>query len=444
MSTVVKFVDSIAAVPTTRLDLNDGVVWRTLLKGAPPPRLRRAMSQNAMTNGAFVASSAYDQRIVTLDLLLLPNTQDLNATQLQLLARELDREDNYLMYQPNGLTKPVFFRVLRSDYSRLGEVDGQPTARQGTIDLLCEPFAVGLREDAVVAAVVAHDPAAVTNPVSFTLNVLGDVETEPIVWFTSAFSGNHILVSQANDDAVVLVQAESASSLNTDTSLNANDAAFSGAGQNSFRTTFATPALTTRADYAALTRPGTYRVFMRCRSTTAVGPPTFEAQITSLGMSTMDVTEFAGTALFQMVDLGLVTTPKGDGRIGFNTNPLPSVNTFTLSMARTAGSGSLDVDYLLFIPADEHSTITALANSRRYVFDATRDQLLLISTASTPFTATAVDHITAGSGSMPALIGGRVNRIFLVQLMDNTAISATLTVSLSYYPRYLYIRPSAT
>ena len=42
---VIQFVSAIDANPTVRLDINDETTWRCRSFLAPPPRLRRSMSQ---------------------------------------------------------------------------------------------------------------------------------------------------------------------------------------------------------------------------------------------------------------------------------------------------------------------------------------------------------------------------------------------------------------
>ena len=160
---VVKFVDSIASSPTTRLDLNDSTTF-TLAAAvlAPPPQIQSSVSSNAMTDGGYQSASRYGYRVIHLELILNVATQDLAATALQNLHRELDRETNYLKWQPDTATKPVFFKTWRT--SPLQIVD-QPAARAVyyvTLEIPAEPFALGLRETVSVGT-VNNDPAAGSN-----------------------------------------------------------------------------------------------------------------------------------------------------------------------------------------------------------------------------------------------------------------------------------------
>lgn len=444
---LIQFVDSIASSPTIRLNLNDESTWSCRSFTAPPPRLRRSVSANAMRDGAHVSSSQYEARTLTLELELKTASQDTNATALQTLARELDRTDNYLKYQPTGATKPVFFRVFRSDMSAVVDVTVQAAFRILTVELLAEPFALGLREDAVAGVTVTHNPAFGTNSMSFSVTAIGDVDAEPVIWFTSPGTPGDCVVTSSLDNGIQYVQAEAATTLKTDTATQAH-ADFSGS--SAIRCTFATLAtLANRAEYAA-TPPaaGTYRVYMRCRATAATAA-SYSARIVGgfapAATETITFDEAAGA--LQMVDLGVISTSQARyPRIGYHGSAdLPTASLWNLQLARNSGAPSLDVDYLLFVPASERSLITYLSDVRRYVFDSTQEQVSEIPIATTPFTATGIDDSTGGvAGSFPLLHAGQATLIHVIPLYDGRTKTDTLTVSLSYWPRYLYVRPSAT
>ncbi|GGO86601.1 hypothetical protein GCM10011584_09310 [Nocardioides phosphati] len=167
MADLVRFVDSIVASPTVRLDLNGEATngWYVRSFSAPAPRLRRSMSSNAMRDGISVGSSSYDARTLTIELECIKNDQDSAATELQKLARELDRESNLIMYRPDGASKPVFFKTFRSDLAQIDDVIAQKAMRRFTIELLAEPFALGLPE-ALPKVTVSNDPALGSGPIS--------------------------------------------------------------------------------------------------------------------------------------------------------------------------------------------------------------------------------------------------------------------------------------
>jgi hypothetical protein len=229
-----QFVDKISASPTVRLDLNSAP-WSFLVDGhdfSPPP-LRRSIAQTMMRSGGTVAAAAYDLRTLRFRLELNAASADAAATEVQKLARELDRSDsmeiggtsNYLKWQP-GTTAPVFFRTYRSDMKSVRE---WPTATDGVriieVEILAEPFAYGLQEDAGTAT-VNNDPAAGSNGMFFDLTgIKGDVDT-PLTFevdgtnVADSFSPVSVLASRRRGTPAnmpVVLQAE-AMSLQNDTS----------------------------------------------------------------------------------------------------------------------------------------------------------------------------------------------------------------------------------
>jgi hypothetical protein len=162
---LLQFVDSIAATPTVRLDLNDGSTWN-MLEGTefPPPPLRRAVAQTLLTDGGVIPSSAYDLRFLTLTLGLGTSTADAAAAALQALFRELDRPANLIRWQPHGVTNPVFFRTFRTSAESVLRY-GQPDNRRKTltVNIPAEYAAYGLLETPVSGVTVSTDPAAAVN-----------------------------------------------------------------------------------------------------------------------------------------------------------------------------------------------------------------------------------------------------------------------------------------
>src|SRR4051794_1434173 len=114
-----RFVDSISATPTVRLDLNDttGAGFWLGAGGlqAPPPSLRRAEASTILRDGGLVAASAYDNRTLTLPLTITSAaTMDARNTLISSLVKELNRESNILEYRPDGSSTSYFFRTFRS------------------------------------------------------------------------------------------------------------------------------------------------------------------------------------------------------------------------------------------------------------------------------------------------------------------------------------------
>lgn len=464
---IVEFVDSIAASPTVRLSLTSGP-WRVLHAGTDlsPPALRRASASTLMRDGAFYPAAAYDDRILKLRFGLSASTADSQATSLQQLQWELDRPGNLLRWQPHGATFPVFFRTIRS---ATGTILGHPGANQAPyreidVELLAEPFAYGLKQT-ISTATVSNNPAAGSNGCFMDITgVKGDVET-PLIIRTST---TNIVGSNDNEslfavrrrgtpsNAPFLLQAESMT-VSTDTTTQANDAAFSGAGNNYTRTTFATqPGLTTRL---ATTHPagasqdyrGTYRVFARVRKT--VSGDTVNVQLTwggTLGTVTNDlVTLPAGTTIHH-VDLGLMSMPPGPDPVtdGLSGTALSVTGVHVRFRAeRAVGTGAqVDLDYLLFVPADDRLCVVkwgTLSGSDSCTVDGTRDMVY-----GTVSGAVNNVNIAQVEGGFPMVTPNQTNRLYFVRQVRAGAITDTIggtnDLDVSYFPRYLYLRPAST
>ena len=462
MAHTIKLVDSIASSPTTRLDLNDGSTWRCSMF-APPPRLRRAMGENAMTDGAFVSSSSYSARVVTLALTLVTSTEDAAATQIQLLARELDRADNYLKYQPDGATKPVFFRMLRSDVAELQDLHGPLVARTFTVELLAEPFALGLRET-LGPFTVNNDPAAGSNGCYFDVTgVIGDVPAPAVFAVTSDLPQTGVLAVRQHGTPSGLgffVQAESAT-LGADTTNPGGgpDAAMSGAGTNNYvRTSFSgTPTVVDRVTAtfagASVEKVGQYRLVVAIRRSDATSVITVAATV---GTRSLDTVTTPLTTQRRLIDLGIIRPDVGPGRVGYGADaPAPAI-TVALRAARASGTSTLDWDYVALIPADETMLTWDLAGlpaATDVVIDGYAEAVYAVLGTSIFDGTDALSTIYPVSGAFPSLVPGRTNRFYLFtgygSVVNPTADyehlkAGSATLSLNYWPAYLSVRPSAT
>lgn len=450
-----KFVDSIASSPTTRLDLNDGSLWYVREFYAPPPRLRRSLTTNAMTDGAYATSSTYDNRVITVVLDLVSTTEDINATELQKLARELDRSTNFLQYKPDGATSPVFFRTERADFAELVDFNAALAYRQLTIEVVAEPFALGLRETVSVGT-VNNDPAAGSNGCYFDVAApKGDVAAEIVLGVVTTGSDyNRLYLAQRTTGTVTdltLVQAESMG-LSTETTNPGGgpDAAMSGSGTNNYRrTTFAGAGTYDRLSYTPSTTAlknaltGTFRVLVCVRRTSATG--TIVAWV-STGSDTGEQVTLPATTDRVLVDLGVVSRAKPrDGVI--------NVDPFTFWAQQTVAGSNLDWDYAAFLPADEALLVTertAGASASPRVIDGERDAVYQ-SSAVDVFAGTAQVNASTNTftGGIPSLLPNVTNR-FLMTTSGNApgdygiTKTDTYAVTLYYHPAYLYVRPATT
>lgn len=489
MPDVVRIVDAISASPTTLLDLNDFTSWWTKSFKAPPPRLRRSVSENALRDGAWTSAASYGERIVTLELDLRKTTQDLAATELQKLFRLLDQGRGlFLQYQPQGATKPVFFVLQRADVSDLLDVPAQAAMRGLTVELPAEPFALGLKES-LGPFTINNNPAAGSNPCYAALpTIIGDVPAPLVLWdnpsggstYTSRLVAVHASSTAATVTGVTtLVQAESMTPGGIDGTTNPGggpDAAMSGTGTNNYlRTSFTNASLTQRAvsGNIAQNAGGTYRILAAIRrsdATSAINVQAFTAP--ALGGSPYYGEKVATPASANrcLVDLGLFAWPAVEP--AGESSTLSSTNLQIVLMAeRTSGGGTLDWDCLIFVPAGgQYQSLTTMllagtydnlaSGTQRMVLDGVNDQAWCTNATTDPTTTSLPRAGVAATGGFPMVVPGATNRLYVLSWAggwgtpgaasplggSGTAqgVATTTTVTGVYWPRYLFVRPATT
>lgn len=470
---VVKFVDSVASSPTTRLDVNDGAQWTVRDFSAPPPRLRRSAVSNAMTDGAYVSSSSYDARTLFLEIDLITTTQDAGATELQKLARELDRSTNYLMYQPNALTKPVFFKTWRSDFTDVVDVRVVGAYRRLSVELLAEPFALGLQETINVGAITT---ATGYFDVS-SANIKGDVAA-PFVMTDSAPDSGWSQTGSASAKLYWLLArtTRSATSQPIRTECNTltmgTDTAVSGSNGV---TTFASTASATRLTWSpsgatAAAMGGTYRLMVGVSLSTVTSSTTaaISAKYGSGSVANLDCsTSFsytmdpAGTKTY-LLDFGIITFSAADAMA-----LAPRVE-LVASVGAITHTRTLTWDFVYLVPLDEATMIAktnylptasmpggvAYPTSSPMVFDGVEDSVYIASSTSIFSTATPVLPGWASfSGAIPTLQPNANNRFAYLRYAGSLTGTAPLaefsnaasgTLTIYYNPLYSYVRPSTT
>jgi hypothetical protein len=461
MAIDLRFVDKIDASPATRLNLNDGILWRFQRQPPPdfsPPPLKRSVVDTLLREGSKVAASAYDNRRLVFDLVVEAGSEDLMATQLQTLHRELDRELNILKYQPDGATNPVFFRTLRSPVDRLAIHAEKENRLRCKLDLLAEPFAYGLKVSESPVTVY-NDPAAGSNGCYWDVTgVTGDVPTPAYITMPSGANNKVQCLSvrrHGTPGGVYVIQAEDMSQ-QTDTTKQANDAAMSGAGQNWSRCTFAgTPGVSTRLQTTDWPEAGSskeyrgrYRVFMRCRKTVAGDDIKVLLNAVDPNLSTW--VTLPNQSWLMWVDLGIATVPyktHDTVMIGYSNvehQIYASGVTVKLYAKRDSGSGNLDFDVFVLVPADEEMALTTIqAGSMNFVFDGPNDSAIRLRTVS-PFGIFPGGTLPR-AGSFPLLTPNQTNRLALMHNIGGElqadVLGASLSVTVEYWPRWLYVRP---
>lgn len=465
------FVDSIASAPTIRLEMSGGTQGPfNLMLGTrfDPPAIKRAIPSSLVADGGAPTAAAYDNRTIMLILQPMVNgvsmAADAAAAQMQLLHRELDRPTNILRYQA-GTSAPVFFRTYRSGPDA---IDFDPVNKQVTVSLLAEPFALGLKESQS-GTVVTNNPA--TNMFLDITAPKGDVDTPLYLSLTGTLGVTGRLVSclamrrRGTPSATPFFLQVEAMTQGTDTTTQVNSATFSGSSNNSSRTTFATvPTSATRLSTttfpasASTDARGVYRVFLRNRHT--VGTDVITVQLLWGNSTTSiqnDVITLPLNTAVQYADLGLVQIPAGYDPVtdGLSGVEIAAQGAFvSVSARRASGSGNFDTDVLLFVPADDRFETVKMPTSMGGT------DIIVLEGGPRPggYQTTSGGNLIsnqpielAGGGMM--ITPNRTNRLFFIRDLGTGVaaagtsddLTATTTITPSYYPRYVGgFRPAST
>ncbi|QDY06172.1 hypothetical protein FJK98_02505 [Micromonospora sp. HM134] len=250
--------------------------------------------------------------------------------------------------------------------------------------------------------------------------------------------------------APVVLPVESMS-LTTDTTLQAAG----GGSQGQFaRTSFVgTPGMTSRATIAlhpaaaSVDVRGTYRAFIRMRH--SVSADVMQVRLTyvmdSSSVAGDTVTVPSGTT-WRWVDAGLVQIPLGydPGTDGLSGAPLPvwGVSIF-LSASRVSGSGTLDTDTIMLVPADDRLCTVRwpeFGQPTTYVLDSAATAVYATSPAGEVRAA-----IAEMAGLTPMVSPGVTNRVHLLrdvgsEYSDGDDATGYVRVTPYYWPKYLFVR----
>lgn len=469
MPTIWRFVDQPTASPTVLLDMNDGGAWKLLgddFFKLPSPPLKRSIAANMMVDGGMLNASAYDLRTITFTLELTGATEAAREAQVDALKAQLAKPTNLLMFQSELSAHPVFFRTLRSDEYDLNTQFIPGTTWRIDCNILAEPFAIGARRD-LSTVTVTNDPAAASVPSRWDITgIVGDAPTPAFVKIGTALGGgNPILLAQrtVNQPTTVTAFAQcEAGTMGTDTTVQANDTNMSGSGSNFVRTTFATDSsLQTRVTVTVPTATapealrGRYRAFVRVRTSAAGSNFTLRYLQNATGTDvvfgpTTSYDSFASTE-FRHVDLGIVEFPTaGPYPVTMGYSGLASqmvTQTLGVQVGRTAGTATIDLDYVYLFPADERFCVAArnsLQANSSFVIDGPNEMAYGMPTGTTPFGATRTIDNSGGMsflfGGAPMLVPNVTNRWYMIR--GSSAVSVTSTVDVSYWPRWREVATS--
>lgn len=461
----IQFVDAIGASPTVALDLNVDGGFLTRVVSFVPGQLRYAMSENAMTDGINVSSSTYGAGYLTLELDLGTTTQDLNATAIQNLVRQLNKPTNLIKYQPNGATKPVFFETFRASMASIQDIMVAAARRYITLTLMTQSHALGLMETINVGT-VNNDPAHATNGCYFDVTgVIGDVPAPCLIVDTvTANSDNRRIMGVRQHgtpgNATYFIQGESLTlGAGVTNPGGAADGVMSGSGTTNYVRTAgagATDSVTWTlggTDAARIAQRGTYRLFACVRITAA---NVFDVVVN--GSTTVTIPDKL-TAPRRIVDLGLVRLGDSIGTPGRLAVEAPTADAvISLEFNRTTGAGNLDLDYLQLVPADECQMAWTTASNAEDVVDGLLEATYTKEAGVSLYGGAAnIGSLGVQSGGFPSLVPNQTNRFIWIRGSEpatdpadpaNIGIGVTKgntsSITVSYWPRYAFVRPSAT
>lgn len=470
----VSFVTSIpvtGAPATGTFELTNDSWCVTKATRFPPPPKRRATSSSMLTDGTRFPASIYDNRTLELRLTCESDNTDALAVQIQGLMRQLTKPQNILMVR-QSTTEAVYFRTYGVTPDEVDIITQQQNIARVNVDVIAEPFGYGA-EQISGTYTISQNPAVtgtgVTGMYFDVIGVKGDVEAP--VRITSLDIANGISYTfstrRRGDPSRVpfLLQAEDMS-VETDTTTQPNDPLMSGyTGNNYTRTTYATNATLVRRlskfPYPSLSDPnegtpdirGDYRVWARMRHTTAA---TINAQLRYDGRDSGDTvlqnkvfSKATSANTFFWADLGQVQMPLGldipfDGPSGVENGA--SGLAIGLYLERVSGTGSTDVDFLIFVPADEKYLTLTLGSDAfpdsAYVLDSYNDEVYPrdVGSGGAPWSVAGSAEDTV-LGYIPELLPDETNRIYFFSISDGgPGINQTRTLDVRYWPRYLSLR----
>lgn len=471
---LVQLVSAPSTTATIRLDLNPGkpTMWvrhEGFSLGAP-----------TLLGDPDAVNVQYGNRTLQIPV-SVQGTKAVAMAKQSAIARELLRSNGWIRYQQDATRESVWFRILRPEPASLSFTSVTPTQAPDLwrIDLTvpAEPWAYGALVTQAVQT-VNNDPASGTNPCRIILPaILGDAPTPLQVKVNpsnaAAMPGFRWMLSLHAGDTQrlpVLWQYGTGDGWTTglDTGAAAADATFAGGSHRPI--TFTITAVQTIRLYGpapAALAPGRYKVLVRLsRTTTAatfslrlgqkVGAGYFYGSVnTSAPSYYFDRAASTSAVHAAWVDLGEFTFPKGVDPVDAlnGANAIPDV---ALEVGRISGTGSAQMDCLLLVPIETPDTLLASTLFAYFpIFGIDTGTAYGVWDGDTERFWSVTSTGTAGSapcemeGSFPVAIPGASNVLTLLQQVNGAKpffnedgvdiISASTDVTVSYYPRWLWI-----
>ena len=465
MASVWQFVaDMASASPAVNLDLNSTGMRVLLGWKLGPTMFEKGYAASPLRHGKRPTRSSGMNQTLEIPVEINKASEALGAQAVEDLVRQLS-VDNILKVQLDGAPAPVFFRTFAdADFAAAVRT---VLIRDTTVTLQIEarPFAYGPRVTAGTFT-VSNNPAAGTNPCRFDITgVLGDVPTPLLLLATStgasgAPSGlvnkwSHIATRRRGTPSNYVNHIQGEDMTQGTGAVVTADAAFSNGSKS--RIGFGTPGMTLRLSdtfpgngTSTVEARGEYRVYARMAKT--VAGDTMSVQL-AYGASSAapvfnDAVTLPSVAGPFMVNLGKVPVPawSDPNQHGFSGVSTKALMAFVgLYAARSAGSGSLDVDFLYFMPCDEPTTVMARfpSTDTTYAIDGTTDEggaVYALNAALDEVLTTSAPVQMVGGGGFPELIPGATNRIHFIRHINpdgsTDAVTDTTTFAAYCWPRW--------
>jgi hypothetical protein len=473
---LIRFVAEPTTGATVRLDLSvDGAAWvgaEGYSFGAP-----------TFEGGPGSVGAEYGYRRLSMTV-HLQGTKTAALTTLSSLATEIQRSQNWLLFQLQSGSVPVWFRTYRTQPGELSldavydESSGSiiPDRWDIEVHLDAEPFAYGAREAMTLASpTISNDPASGTNRMAMVLPaVKGDAPAELRVGLDPSLSnmaGYKFMLSSvaletgASYTAPYFWQVGTGDSFTADTDTGAGVADATTSNGSYRSVSFATDATLIKRMHGTMPSmpAGLYKVLGRFRRSDTSS--TFSARlgqtvggidVPGLTTAVLDrATSFAAHATW--LDLGEFTFPHG-GQAPSDFIAADGAPTVFLQASRLSGTGALHVDAFAAIPVSgEDVVLTKTLFSEFDAIGPTGSELVLWDTAENMCWVAApgppLQPITAAkpilTGGFPVALPGHVNVLHVFQQVNgqkpfggtdsSDSITATTTLSVSYHPRYLWL-----
>lgn len=470
---MLSFVDSVSETAALRLDL----AWprpdtvRPFLADVdtPPPPLRRLTVDSPLADGSVVGAESFGLRTVRLRVALDAIDDSARHTALGTLLAECLRPRNVIKVRPPWASESRFLLTYRAtDASIEALLHAENGGGHVTVEMAADPFALGVRRN-LAAVTVAGNPTA-TNPLRWDIaGVLGDVPAPAVLLVevtgaaTAGLKARTLyLGSRARGTVTALTdtvrQAEAAAGAAPAAVV--TDAQLVGGSGVSIGTVTGTAqmAVTTGSllGGTATEWPGTYRLFARVRKTVAADVFSAQYRLPQTGVAGPAFLLNTSTTTPRVLDLGLFQVGLPISR-GYDTARLSADQpTIELWATRVSGTGLLYVDYLIAVPADEATLVTAVlptapGTTMQLVIDGVADgsgrcYYTAIDSPAAAVVIPAGGPVLPHAGSPPELYPGVTNRLWLLHGVSSPNVAgdgglneATInaTVLVKYWPLWL-------